>query len=334
MGAQGPLVQAAPHALKRWSHILIAPLLLALAAACDSASPAPGDEQSFDAQGPRRDSVQRASSNDPDAGAGVHADSDADRPLEPEDAAWPQDTGSTDLGVPPPDSGAADSGASDSAASDSGAADAGRPRRDSGIASPDGGVARRDSGTSPSDSGSAGPPDSGASSGDGPPMRMPCASSLGSSLSTEFGRMDGYLVAIVPPGGPRACHGDRTHVHLQVMIQGSVFDVAVNTDTQQFENDLSLSMPWSEGWHPGVSLDYAQLGLHSGSFADPMPDAPAAIDAFLQTANHITVYATGYSASGLHDVHRRSGGDDGAIIINPLSLHPRGLFFRFTRQSF
>src|SRR5438132_12017259 len=58
-------------------------------------------------------------------------------------------------------------------------------------------------------------------SDDGAPRRIACTNGFGSALSTSFGRLDGYLVAIVPPGH-RGCNGDQTHLHLQVESGGAV----------------------------------------------------------------------------------------------------------------
>src|SRR4051794_19277293 len=61
---------------------------------------------------------------------------------------------------------------------------------------------------------------------DGPPTRHPCTSNFGTALTTSFGRLDGFLVAIVPPGGG-PCNADSDHVHLQVQVNGAVYDIAI-----------------------------------------------------------------------------------------------------------
>jgi hypothetical protein len=171
--------------------------------------------------------------------------------------------------------------------------------------------------------------------GDGTPMRNACTGNFGNALDTQFGRLDGYLVSIVRPGGSHSCNGDSGHVHFQVLIQGSVYDVAVNTDTQQVSRDVGLpDGDWNEGWHTNMRLDYVALGLHDTDFSNPAPDAASAIESFVANANHVSIFATGYGPTGAHDVHRRNGGNDGAIIIDPLSSSPHALFFRFTTQSF
>jgi hypothetical protein len=245
-------------------------------------------------------------------------------------AAPPVDTGVTppnDSGTPPNDSGMAP-------------ADSGTPPDDSGMAPDDSGTPPNDSGTPPDDSGqppadSGMPPaDSGAgSTDDGTPTRQMCTGNFGNGLSTGFGRMDGYLVSIVPPGGPRTCNGDG-HVHLQVLIMGSVYDVAVNVDTYQLQRDMAPpGAPWTEGWSQNVTNDYVSLGLHNTDFMQ-VSDAAGSIESFLANANHITVYGTGYGPTGAHDIHRHFGNDDGMLVIDPLSPTAHIMFFCFNNQTF
>src|SRR5882757_3056191 len=86
--------------------------------------------------------------------------------------------------------------------------------------------------------GSSATPDSGhfgdghsssdASNGvDGAPLRLPCTSTFGNAMTATFGRLDGFLVAIVPPGSSN-CQGDASHIHLQLQVNGAIYDVAVN----------------------------------------------------------------------------------------------------------
>jgi hypothetical protein len=178
----------------------------------------------------------------------------------------------------------------------------------------------------------------GADPTDGPPVRKPCVSSFGAALSSgSHGRLDGILVAIVPPGG-HACSGDAHHVHLQIAMQGSTYDVAVNVagvDFGQADSAL-IGGPWSEGWHSGAALDYpTSLGLHASDFTSvPEGDLSTQVANALAHANHVSVFATKYSKGGTHLVHRNGNGNDGAIIIDPLSARPHYLVFHFPNQSF
>jgi hypothetical protein len=179
-------------------------------------------------------------------------------------------------------------------------------------------------------------------SGDGTPIRQTCTSSFGTGLGFTHGRLDGYLVSIVPPSLVRACNADSHHLHLQVDMDGSVYDVAVNiSDTDSpvgiafLERDHALATPWSEGWHTDAALDYVDLGVHAGDFT---PTAQAVVDsrieADLADVNHISVYMTGYGPDGGHLVHRNLTGEDGAIVLHPLAQTPRFLMFHFATQSF
>jgi hypothetical protein len=211
---------------------------------------------------------------------------------------------------------------------------------------------------STSDTGDAavtdGPGGDGGGNLDGTPMRRPCTSTFGSALSPEFGRMDGYLVAIVLPGsssGP--CNSDLGHVHLQVQVTGAVYDVAVNIGTNDATNDVHsttldhalIGPAWSEGWHPRatvatVAIDYAALGVHSNTL--PLRTEAENVSALmteLATANHVSIYATGYSPtpSGAHLVHRSTSGrsgEDGMVVTQPLSPTAHARLFSFTGQVF
>jgi hypothetical protein len=193
----------------------------------------------------------------------------------------------------------------------------------------------------PADAGRASDAGSDAAPGlpDGPPIRQSCTGELGSEVSETHGRLDGILVAIVPPGNG-GCNADGDHVHLQVRVDGEVYDVAVNVDAASgdvlyLEHDAPLTAgAWSEGWHPGDPLDYLSLGLHDSDFAAQSESAlVSAITSALATANHVSIYGTGYGSDGLHLVHRNHG-FDGAIVVRPLSASPHYLLFDFVDEPF
>ena len=204
----------------------------------------------------------------------------------------------------------------------------------------DGGGPKKDGSTSLVDAAMMPPFDAAMppSPGDGTPMRNACTptGSLGNGLTTTHGRLDGYLVSIIPVGGGHACNGDSTHVHLQVLMSNSVYDVAVNVDSLFAERDLPLpDAAWSEGWHTNDALDYASLGLHSTDFTQPASMSALAqqIETELANVNHISVFATGYGPSGAHLVHRQSGGRDGAVVLHPLASPAHALLFSFTTSA-
>jgi hypothetical protein len=187
----------------------------------------------------------------------------------------------------------------------------------------------------------------GGGAGDGTPSYTgactPSFQQNGTAVSSYHGRLDGYLSYVVPEGGPGSCNGDNSHVHLQVRVSGSVYDVAVDVgkfsgDVLFYESDLPLpDGAWSEGWHGNANLDYVQLGLHSGQFT---PEDPAALGQKIQSelagVNHISVFGIGYmQGNGCHDIHYYNGsGNDGAIVVHPLASPAHALFFHFSTQSF
>ncbi|MDB4962812.1 MAG: hypothetical protein JWP01_2811 [Myxococcales bacterium] len=177
---------------------------------------------------------------------------------------------------------------------------------------------------------------------DGTPVRRPCTGNLGSGLSRSFGRLDGILVAIVPPGNG-GCNADPDHVHLQIESRGDVYDVAINVGSSGTANDVHTAtfdkkLPgpvWSDGWKTGSSIDYAQMGVRKADLplktraeivADLMRD--------LSTVNHISVFAIGYGPEGAHLVHRNDFGRDGLLITEPLSTPAKLRLFAFADQSF
>jgi len=168
--------------------------------------------------------------------------------------------------------------------------------------------------------------------GDGTPVRNACTNTLGQGLTKTFGRLDGTIVSIVPTT-KTSCNGDTAHIHLQVLMQGGVYDVAVNVDGLMAETTHALvDGAWAEGWHSPVKLDYpADLAEHSPAFATTNA---AALEQKLASVNHVSVFATGYGPDGAHLVHRNGGGHDGAVVLWPLSDSPDFLVFRFSNQSF
>jgi hypothetical protein len=188
--------------------------------------------------------------------------------------------------------------------------------------------------------------DAPAAGDDGPPTRRACTESYGQGLTSGYGRLDGILVAIVAPGPSSApCNADPTHVHLQVEALGAVYDIAVNVGSDLASNDVhtatldsvAIGAPWSEGWHTGVTTDYAALGVDAAALPlRTQAQTVAALMAELATVNHITVYGTGYSPTptGAHLIHRTGGGRDGMLVTKPLSSAPRARLFRFSNQTF
>lgn len=174
---------------------------------------------------------------------------------------------------------------------------------------------------------------------DGAPVRRPCFQDTNGTVmaSGQFGRLDGILVAVVPLDY-RGCHGDDDHIHLQILAGGAYYDIAVNVgpDVHSTTFDRALLAPaWSEGWHTGVSVDYLDFAISSDTIPRPGTTALAkAMTDDLATANHISVYATGYGPEGAHLVHRNGGGRDGLIVTHPLAAAAHARAFSFDSQTY
>jgi hypothetical protein len=169
----------------------------------------------------------------------------------------------------------------------------------------------------------------------------PLSAQTGTLVDSKHGRLDGYLSFVVPQGGDSSCNGDDSHVHLQVRVNGTIYDVAVDIGTFTGDSNLyeaDMPMPggaWAEGWHD-LGLSYPQLGLHSTQFT---PEDPTTLGQKIQTElagmNHVSIFGDGYTqGNGCHDVHYENGTEDGALIIEPLSPQAHIMFFRFSTQSF
>jgi hypothetical protein len=143
-------------------------------------------------------------------------------------------------------------------------------------------------------------------------------------------------VSIVPESS-HACNGDRQHLHLQVKMSGSVYDIAVNVDGLEAEIDAPLpGTAWSEGWHAGEQLDYVKnLGLHAASFTvTGLSAVRQSVETAVANANHVAIYGTGYGPDGAHLIHREGSSRDGAIVLDPLGATPHIIAFRFDTDTF
>ena len=158
--------------------------------------------------------------------------------------------------------------------------------------------------------------------------------------------MDGYLVAIVPPGSTSGCNDDSSHVHLQIEMNGAIYDIAIDATNSSTHTDdvhtgtLDIPMPsgpaWAEGFHTGVTIDYpTTLGVHSSALPlNSKAQIVSAITTDLASVNHISIYTTTYGSDGAHLVHRDGGGHDGVVVSEPLSATSHLRLFSFSDQSF
>jgi hypothetical protein len=175
-----------------------------------------------------------------------------------------------------------------------------------------------------------------------------CASTFGAALTNAFGRVDGTVVAVVPPGDPLCALQNGDHVVVQVTFDGGVHRMVINVqssfgDPRIKVRELSAPLPapaLEPGWHPGLRLDYPTMfDVHADGGWESLPLAAAAARVWdvVEVGAPISVYATstgGANASSAHKVHRNGGGADGALVLSPTSATPRWVLFSFANQTF
>jgi hypothetical protein len=176
-----------------------------------------------------------------------------------------------------------------------------------------------------------------------------CASTFGNVLTNAHGRVDGTIVAVVAPGNQACAMPNGDHVIVQVMMGGAVYRMVVNvlstgTDPNILIRTLSARLPppaFAEGWHPGLSLDYAlDLGVHTTDASwesVDMATATARISDPIVIGAPIAVYATssgGANAASTHLIHRNGVAADGALVLDPTGPAPQWLLFHFADQTF
>ena len=174
------------------------------------------------------------------------------------------------------------------------------------------------------------------------------AGGWGNGLNTQFGRIDGTVVAIATPGSSQCDQSNATHLVIEVKSNGSVYPLVVNVKDSMAGADVFLAeldaplvgVPWQEGWHTDASekLDYVKnLNEHSTAFvAHNEADLVNAIVCELAAGDAVSIYAKGWGTNGAHDVNRNTGGGgaDGAVVLHARSANPHYLLFHFVNQSF
>jgi hypothetical protein len=172
-----------------------------------------------------------------------------------------------------------------------------------------------------------------------------CASTFGNALTAGFGRFDGTLVAVVPPGHPTCPLPNSDHIVLQIRAGGDIYRMVVNVQSsvasdpnvRYSEKSAPLGAPaFADGWHLGVALDYVStLNAHSTEFTPtPMADLVAQVTARLDLDTPVSVYSTTSGGNSTHLVHRNAPNADGAIVIQPTSSTPTYMLFSFENQTF
>jgi hypothetical protein len=172
-----------------------------------------------------------------------------------------------------------------------------------------------------------------------------CAATFGDALSNAFGRLDGTVLAVVPPADDACADINGTHLVIQVTVAGVAYRMVLDVlstvgspDVFFYEEDAPLvDGAWSEGWHAGVALDYVTtLSLTSTQFAD-MTETPLVdkVTSEITVGSHISVFATSQGEpSSAHLIHRNLTNQDGAIVVRPDTGSPHYLLFHFADQTF
>ena len=186
-----------------------------------------------------------------------------------------------------------------------------------------------------------------AYTGDSTPAKaVACATTFGAELTNSFGRLDGTVLAVIPPNFQGCAQPTSTHTVVQVMVNGAAYRMVVNVlstvgtpDVFLGEADAPLAGPaWTEGWHPDAQLDYATtLHVMKSQFTEAaQATAAARVYDMVALGEHISVFATssgGAKADSADKIHRNTAHADGAIVLHP-DTAPHYLLTAFANQSF
>lgn len=173
-----------------------------------------------------------------------------------------------------------------------------------------------------------------------------CAATFGEAFTNAFGRADGTVTAVIPPAWTCPLPND-DHLVIQVSIDGGIQRLVVNLHSNFGDPNLrvrtiSAALPapaYSEGWHPGLMLDYAAMGLHSDAGWDSLTLEQVVTRVYdaVPVGAPLSVYGTssgGATAASAHLIHRNGQQNDGAIVIDPTGAQPTWLLFHFANQTF
>jgi hypothetical protein len=170
-----------------------------------------------------------------------------------------------------------------------------------------------------------------------------CVDDFGDELVEGFFRIDGEVVAVLPPFA--ACpRSNDDHLIVQIRTGTGVYRVVAATESKVGVPTMALheraaalvGPPWAPGVHAGVPFDFVTtFDLHRLDFTPTPPQAmvDTLYDA-IDVGSHISVFATvENSRDSAHLVHRNQRDRDGAIIVNADSA-PRYFLLRFDNQLF
>jgi hypothetical protein len=175
-----------------------------------------------------------------------------------------------------------------------------------------------------------------------------CADTFGTALPAGYGRLDGIIHAVVRPNDQTCAMPNSTHLVLQVRMNAAVYRMVVNVQSTRAGTDpavrfaeVTRAFPppaWSEGFHVGVTLDYANdLVLHAGGVPFERVESAALVERIvprLTPGMRVAVYSQGSGGASTHLVHRNGQNDDGSIVLDPMGASPRWMVFHFADQTF
>lgn len=173
-----------------------------------------------------------------------------------------------------------------------------------------------------------------------------CASVFGDALPPGFGRYDGILRAVVPPGHPSCAQPNKDHLVVQIDIAGATYRMVVNVQSDHPDADPAVRMAvleaplagpaYAEGAHVPVGMDYVQsLNMHSTSFTPhPIAELVTLITAELEIGAPVAVFASGGGGASTHLIHRNAPAEDGALVTHPTAAAATWLLLAFSTQIF
>jgi len=172
-----------------------------------------------------------------------------------------------------------------------------------------------------------------------------CATTFGEDLTNAFGRLDGTVLAIVPPNDQTCAMPNMTHLVIQVTMGGAAYRMVVDVLSDEGSPEVlfyEMNAPledgaWADGWHAGIDLDYVlTLKVHSTSFtAMTQATLVAKVTSEIALGAKVSVFATSMDEpTSAHLVHRNVTNEDGAIVLGPDTASPHYLLFRFAEQTF
>src|SRR5512140_225608 len=184
---------------------------------------------------------------------------------------------------------------------------------------------------------------------DAPDKAAACAKTFGDQLVSGYGRLDGTVLAVIPPADNACAAPNSTHLILEVTMNGAAYRIVVNVLSDRPGGDPRVQMKeldaplvggaWNEGWHLPGALDYpSALGVHDKDFT-PYDQAPVVqrITDAITVGDSVSVFATNDGTAykdSAHLIHYNGGNQDGAIVLGATTATPKWLLFHFSNQVF